>query len=46
MTTVGVSCEVYLLLRGLVDVSKEVGTGGQDGWPGCGHDQTSGGIEH
>ena len=25
MTTVGASCEVYLLLRGLVDVSKEVG---------------------
>ena len=25
MTTNGVSCEVHLLLRGLVDVSKEVG---------------------
>ena len=25
MTTVGASCEVHLLLRGLVDVSKEVG---------------------
>ena len=25
MMTVGVSCEVHLLLRGLVDMSKEVG---------------------
>ena len=25
MATVGASCEVHLLLRGLVDVSKEVG---------------------
>ena len=25
MTTVGASCEVHLLLRGLVDVCKEVG---------------------
>ena len=42
MMTVGTNCEVHLLLRGLVDMSK----GGQDSRPGCGHGQANGGHEH